>query len=398
MTSRQRVLAALNHQPTDKVPIDFGAMRCSGIHALVYNQLTRHLGISSPGAKVYDVYQMLAEPEEEVLEYFGSDVVQLMRLRPALGLRIDHYVPGKLADGSRAFFPADYAPRSENGDLLLSDKNGLAIAKMPEGGFYFEKINPPLAAAASSADIDAYSFRSLDADEERWLDRESARLARTDKAVLGSFGGAFLEAGNAWFGMEEFFIRLLKTPKLVKHFFTRLLEAYIADFDRYRAIVQDRVQIIQVSDDLGCQSGPLISEELYCRLIKPFHRRLYGYIRENSDMKLLLHSCGSITAFLPHLVEMGVQAVNPVQYQARDMDTVRLKKEFGREITFWGGGCDTQRILVSGSPEEVRAEAEKQIKILAPGGGFVFTQVHNIQPGVPPENIVALYEAADSPP
>jgi len=304
MTSRQRILATLKHEIPDLIPIDFGGMRSTGIHAQAYARLARYLGFPDLQPRVFDVMQMLAYPDRQLRERFASDVVQL----------------------------------------------------------------------------------------PRWLALEAKRLAELDCAVLGPFGGSFLEAGFEYFGMERFFINLLSAPKLVEHFFSKLLQAHIEDFDRYREAVGKRVDIINVSDDLGSQNGPLISPETYRQVIKPFHRRLYAHIREKSGMFLFLHSCGSIYAFIPDLIEAGVQILNPIQYRAGDMEPRRLKKEFGKDIVFWGGGCDTQQVLSRGSLEEIKAETEMMIRIFAPGGGFVFTQVHNIQPGVAPEKILALYE------
>ena len=174
-----------------------------------------------------------------------------------------------------------------------------------------------------------------------------------------------------------------------------LMEVYMERVSKYADAVGDYVQVIEVNDDLGSQSGPQLAPALYRKMIKPYHKKLWRYIKEKTGCYLLLHSCGSVYDFIPDLIEMGIDAINPVQVSARNMDTARLKKEFGSEISFWGGGCDTQRVLPFGTPDEVEEEVRRRIDDLAPGGGFVFTQVHNIQPDVSPENIMAMYSALD---
>ncbi|UCF98868.1 MAG: hypothetical protein JSV89_04845 [Spirochaetaceae bacterium] len=249
-----------------------------------------------------------------------------------------------------------------------------------------------MSSVESRRDLEAFDLHEFVKGESEWLRKESMKLRASDYAVLGQFGGNFLERGNRLFGMETFLIMLLSDPGLVEAFFDKLLAATIEDFDHYVEAVEDRVDIIQLNDDLGHQDGPLISLELYEKLVKPYQQKLYEYIRKRTDMYLFLHSCGSVYPFIPHFIEMGVQILNPVQYMARDMDPARLKREFGRDIVFWGGGCDTQHVLATGSAEEVRRETERLIEIFAPGGGFVFAQVHNIQPLVPLENVLIMFD------
>jgi uroporphyrinogen decarboxylase len=182
-------------------------------------------------------------------------------------------------------------------------------------------------------------------------------------------------------------------PAFATALLAKLVEAHIRRLEQILPAVEGYVQVIQVGDDLGMQDGPQLSPRLYRQVVKPWHKKLYQYIKEHTSARLFLHACGSVYAFIPDFIEMGVDILNPVQVSARDMDTKRLKQAFGKDITFWGGGCDTQKVLPFGTPAEVREEVKRRIDDLAPGGGFVFNQVHNIQAGVPPENIMAMYEA-----
>jgi uroporphyrinogen decarboxylase len=395
---RDRVIKTIRHSQADRIPVDFAASRVTGIHGMTYNALTARLGVRSEGARIYDVPQMLADPEQPLITHFCSDVVQLHRLvpAPAIGFRIDKFKQGKLPDGSNAYFPSDYQPiANPEGDLLIKDERGVPIYKMPKGGFYFSRIHSRLEHAESVNDIDDFDLHEFVPGETEWLSRESLRLRDTGFAILGQFGGNFFERGNRLFGMEKFMIMLLTEEKMARHFMEKLTQAAIEDFDNYREAVEDRVDIIQLNDDLGSQEGPLISPELYKNLVKPYQKRLYQHIKETTGMHLFLHSCGGISEFIPHFIDIGVEILNPVQYTARGMDPEKLKREFGKDIVFWGGGCDAQKVLQHGTVAEVRKETARMIDILSQGGGFVFSQVHNLQPGTPPENIIAMFEVIE---
>lgn len=395
---RDRVIKTIQHVAPDRIPVDFAASRVTGIHGMAYNTLTALLGIRSEGARIYDVPQMLAAPEQTLIKHFKSDVVQLHRLvpAPAIGLRIDRFRTGTLPDGTHAFFPYDFMPRKDaEGNLVVRDERDVPIYRMPKDGLYFSRIHNRLGHAESVEDLEDFDFHEFVPGETEWLRKESTRLRDTGLAVLGQFGGNFFERGNRLFGMEKFMIMLLTEEKMVRYFMERLTEAAIEDFNNYREAVENRVDVIQLNDDLGAQEGPLISPDLYAKLVKPYQKRLYRHIRETTQMHLFLHSCGGIYEFIPHFIDIGVEILNPVQYTARGMDPVRLKKEFGKDLTFWGGGCDSQKVLQHGTPAEVRRETARMIDILCTGGGFIFSQVHNLQPGTPPENIIAMFEVID---
>lgn len=395
MTGRQRIREVVRGKVPDCVPIDFGATRVTSIHAKAYNDLVKYLGIGCEGARVYDVPQMLALPEPAILDFFEADTVQLPRLRPApsVDLRISSFTTATLADGSAVWYPGNFKPVQEaDGSLVLVDGSGNRTNRLAKGGFYFERLFHPLRGATSEKDIDRIDFHEFIDGEELFLKTELRKLRSGSRAIVGQFGGNFLERGNRFFGMDEFLMNLLSEPKLVEHFFDRVLEATIEDFDRYASVVGEGIDVIQLNDDLGVQNGPMISPELYRHLIKPYHNKLYQHIRHNSGMALFLHSCGGIYELIPDLIESGVQILNPIQYRAAGMDPGRLKTEFGKDLVFWGGGCDTQVVLPNGSLAEIREETERMIDTLAAGGGYVFSHVHNIQPGIAPEKIVAMYE------
>jgi len=395
MTPRERILAALAHCEPDVLPIDFGGMRSTGINAMAYGRLKRHLGIEGGAIRVYDVFQQLAEPEEPVLKRMGGDVVQLHRLAPSFGIPIDEWKNDTLSDGTPCLVPAGLNPiRNERGDLLLYH-HGVLIASMPAGYDYYNPIHHPMSDCRTRADIDKFPVERISDPELAFLRATARRLDETtDYAILGSFGGNILEAGQLSFGYERFMCLLGSEPDLVRHYFERLTAGYLADLERYLDAVGEFIQVIQFGDDLGGQSGPQISARMYRELIKPCHQALYRYARQRSRAQVFLHCCGSIRSFIPDLIDAGVQILNPVQISAKNMDPTDLKREFGRDLVFWGGGANMQYVVPTGTLDEIRADVRRLIDIFAPGGGFVFNQVHNIQSNVPPEKVLAIYDTA----
>jgi len=396
MNSRERVLTALRHQEPDRVPIDLDGMASTGIMAVAYNRLKAHLGMPGGETKMYDVGQQLAHPEPPVLERFGVDVLPLPRAWGGLDPTNPAWKPWTLPDGSQALVPSGFNPvRNERGDWLILDDEGRITARMPAGGLYFDGVYHPLAEATTVAEIEAFELPHISDEELAWLRREARRLYETtDKAIMGHFGGNILEAAQSLRGWDRFMMDMALEPKLAQALTQKLADHYVANLPRYLDAVGDYIQIIQMGDDLGTQRGPQMSPEMYRQIIKPCHRQVYEYVKTHSDLYIFLHTCGSIYRLIPDLIEVGVDILNPVQISAAEMDPARLKREFGRDVVFWGGGADTQHVLPNGTPEEVRRHVRELIEIFAPGGGYVFCQVHNIQANVPPENIVAMFEAA----
>ena len=397
MTSRERIRAALNHQPTDGLPIDFGGMRSTGINAMAYNKLLVKLGFTDKCARVYDVFQQLAEPDPEVLDLLGGDVVQAHRLYPAFGIAIDRWKPSKLQDGSDCLFPQDYAPvENAKGDFDLLDENGAVIARMPRGGFYFDVMQHPCEDFETVEEAQDYLFPRMSEREMDFIEQECKHLYETtDKAILFAFGGNVFEQGQSDFGYENFYCNLAGEPELMHCWFDRLTDGYIEDLSKLMPRIAPYIDIIQMGDDLGTQIALQTSPEMYRTMVKPYHKKVYSYIRENfPKVKVFLHSCGAIHDVIPDLIDAGVQILNPIQISAAGMDPARLKEEFGRDLVFWGGGADMQTFVQSASVEEIRAHVDHLIQTFAPGGGYVFTQVHNIQYDVPPEKVLAIYETA----
>jgi uroporphyrinogen decarboxylase len=390
VNSRERILTALQHQEPDRVPIDLGAMRSTGITALAYRQLKEYLGITEGDVYVYDTGQQLAVVESPLLDLFGLDVVPL-DLDQLLG-----WQPYTIPDGHPARIVAGFTTETAADGSVYQLEDGRRVRHRPLSSHYFYNIYHPLAEATTPADLDPFPLRSY-SDDELSLLRDRARYLyeNTDYAIMGNFGGNILEAGQDLRGWEQFMMDLAQGGPFLEAFLEKLTEVHLANLARYLDAVGPYIQIIVMVDDLGTQHGPQISPQTYRRWIKPCHTCIYGYIRQYyPEVYIFLHSCGSIYPLIPDLIEAGVQILNPVQISAAGMDPARLKREFGADLTFWGGGCDTQHTLPHSTPEEVAAEVKSLLDIFAPGGGYVFNQVHNIQADVLPENIVAMLETA----
>lgn len=398
ITSRERILMALNHEEADRVAIDFGSSRSSGINAIAYNELKEYLAIDDGGTKVFDVKQLLAIPDKKILERMGCDVVQLHRLKPSIGLKLDRWKAGKLpADGDECLVPAGFDPQPlPGGREGIYDAQGRLIAKRPAGGLYLDETYHPLANADCEADIDALPLPDLTDEEADFLRKTAKELYETtDYALSGATSFSIFEKGTKDFGYENFLMNLYAEPEMIEYYLDRLSQAYVVMMGKYLDAVGDYVQIVQSNDDLGMQTGLLISPDLYRKFFKPRHAQIIESIkRKKKDIFVYLHCCGSIYPVMGDLIEVGFDAFNPVQTNAADMDPYRLKREFGGKCTFWGGACSTQTTMTFGSVEDVVREAQEMINVFAPGGGFVFNQVHNIQAGIAPEKVIALYDTA----
>lgn len=396
MNSRERIIETLNHREPDMLAIDFGAMRSTGISAIAYNKLKSYLGIEGGVTKLYDIFQQLAEPEPEIVDLLGGDVVQLHRYAPSFGITNDRWKSAKLQDGSDCLIPYGYNPvMNENGDLEIRDGEHI-IARMPENGLYFDPVYRPYENVETSEDIDRIPIPEVNNNELQYLEKEAKRLYETtDKAILGAFGGNILEAGQLEWGYEKFFTDMLLNPELVHYWLDKLTRAYMRDLEKYLNAVGKYIHVIQFGDDLGTQEALQISRQMYRDMIKPYHRRQFEYVRNNyPNVKVFLHSCGAIYDLIPDLIDAGVEILNPVQISAKGMEPVKLKKEFGKDLVFWGGGANMQYTVNTGSIEQIKAEVKELIEIFSPGGGYVFNQVHNIQANVSPEKIMAIYETA----
>ena len=393
-TSRQRVLRALHHQEADRIPIDLGGMASTGIAAIAYARLREHLGLAKEPIRVFDMPQQLAEVEPEILSRFGVDVISLAN---SLGeAPPEFWKPWRLPDGTACQIPAgvDVRPDEESGGWLIWE-NGMPAQRMSADSLYFSEFFHPLAGMTTPEELRQVPRPTISDEDLRFLEmRAKALYENTDLAILANYGGSILEAGNSLRGFARFMMDLAEGGTFLQDLLGGIVETQLANLSLYLEAVGDYVQIIQFGDDLGMQDRPLISRSMYQAWIMPGHRELFQHVHRNSGCAVFLHSCGSIYPLIPDLITAGVDILNPVQTSATNMDPLQLKANFGDRLTFWGGGCDTQRVLPFATPYEIAQHVAERIKIFAPGGGFVFNPVHNIQADIPPENITAMFDAA----
>lgn len=395
MTPRERVIETLNHHEPDMIPLDLGGTESSGITGIAYNRLRKHLGLGTGATQIFDVFQQIAKIENDVRSIIKQDTIPLL-FEPV------EWKPFSLPDDSHCLIPEKWNPDlDDNGDWIVRNPDGTVCARMPYGGYYFEPASAPLAGVSNVNELPAFDhiIETFDmpffADEslESLADRAQRLFVETDEAIVANLQFHLLAAGQQLRGYENFMVDLLLNKNHAHALLEKLCDAYIRRSEEYLEKTGDFIHVVLLNDDLGTQNGPMLSPDCYSEMLWPYQKRLIRSIREKTDAFILFHSCGSVYSFIPFLIEAGVDALNPVQVSAAEMDTKRLKKEFGKDITFWGGGCDTQQVLRNGNSMQIRDEVKRRIDDLAPGGGFVFTQVHNIQPDVPPENIMAMYDA-----
>lgn len=389
------MLTALAHQEPDRVPIDLGGTPVTGIHPIPYRRLKEHLGLAEEPVRVADIVLQLAEVEEPVRRRLGVDVIGLPTLEPLPGVRNDRWKEWTLPDGSPALISADFEPEvTDRGDLLIRAPDGSISHWMPAGTYHFLPKEVPLPEPDPEA-LERFEPRRISEEELEFLHRAARRLHdETEYAIFGWFGGSLVEGAQFARGWVGFMRDLKVRPEFASALVEKLFRAALADLDRYLDAVGDYVHVVGFGDDLGVQSGLQFHPDLYRRLFKPCHRRLYARVHERTSAHVFLHSCGSVFDLIPDLIEVGVDILNPVQTSAAGMEPERLKRAFGDRITFWGGGCCPQRVLPFATPEEVAADVRRRLEVFALGGGYVFAPIHEIQPDVPPENIVAMFDTA----
>ncbi len=401
-------MAAINHQQTDLIPVDMGATPSSGISAIAYSNLLKYLGRQELPVLIYDVVQQLAQVDISILDLFGVDVLDIGR---EFNDQPSDWKTTLLANGAPAFYPNWFNPaKMTDGSFVTYDDDGqLILSRMPVGATFFDQTYFPY--------LDGYpdSYESLDAEMGRimwtrdahspwdharypdfWIKlREKAMHLRqtTDKALLVVCGCNLFEWGTFLRRIDNFLVDLICDPYNVEKLLDELMKRHLVTLEKVCHAVGDIVDIIRFGDDLGMMQGPFMDVETYRAFFKPRHKILCDYVKSHSTMHTYIHSCGSISMLMPDMIEAGFEIFNPVQTNAYNMEPGFLKKEFGKKCTFWGGGIENVGTLNDGTPAQVREQVLQRMEIFSKSGGFVFNTVHNILPDVPPENIVAMFDA-----
>jgi len=409
MTSREKVRLALNHQD-GSMPVDFGSTGVTGIHCKVIEGLRRHYGLENRPVKVIEPYQMLGEVDNELQQIIGTDVTGIYGRCNMLGTTELTYHQQTTPWGQTVLISKDIdlTPDAAGNINIYAqgDRSYPPSAVMPSGCFFINAIE-------RKPFVDETNLRVEDNLEEFGLisDLDLAhfitqinKASSGDKAIIASFGGAAL--GDIAFipGMSlkdpkgirsvaEWYMSTVIRTDYIHRVFERQIDIAILNYKKLWEQAGDKVDVVfTCGTDFGTQESQFCSPETYRNLWQPHYKRMNDWIHRNTTWKIFKHSCGSVTPLIPDIIESGFDILNPVQINAKNMDSQMLKDEFGQQLTFWGGGVDTQRVLPGATPEKVKDHVWRQCEILGKGGGFVFNTVHNIQANAPIENVVAMFE------
>lgn len=413
MNSRERVQAALAHREGDRIPLDLGGCGQTGMHATTVYALRQALKLDPPGTpvKVIEPYQMLGEIAPDLQERLGVDVVGLAPPGTLFGFQNEDWKSWTFWDGTPLLVPGRFNTEpDENGDLLMyvdGDKSVPPSAKMPRGGFYFDSLvrQEPIDEASLNPEDNASDYGLISEASLAFLRDEAERLYnQSDRALVMVFDGTgfgdvalvpgpWVKHPKGIRDVAEWYISSVTRQDYIRQVFERQCEIALANLPRVYGAVGDRVTVAWISGtDFGSQNGCLISPRTFRTLYKPFYTRVNAWIHAHTPCKTFIHTCGSIQPLIPDIIEAGFDILNPVQTSAANMEPAELKARFGEQVTFWGGGVDTQHTLPFGTPDEVRAQVRERLAVFGQGGGFVFSTIHNVQASVPVENLLAMYE------
>jgi hypothetical protein len=413
MNSRERVRLTLNHCEPDRVPLDLGGSSVTGMHVSVVYQLRQALQLDPPGTpvKVIRPYLMLGEIAPDLIQALDIDTVRLAGRGNMFGLNLERWKEWTTFDGTPVLVPEQFNTRPEpNGDILQypeGDRSLPPSGRMPEGGWYFDAIvrQPPIDEDRLDPADNLQEYGPIsDVELAHYRKLAEQLYTQTDKALFGQFPGtAFGDIAAVpapWLrepagirDVAEWYVSTVTRPDYLYAVFERQAEIALANLERCYEAVGDRVTVVYMTGtDFGMQTGPFMSPATYRRLYKPFHRALNDWVHAHTPWKVFMHTCGSVIDLLPDFIEAGFDILNPVQCSAARMDPAELKRRFGDQIVFWGGGVDTQYTLPFGTPDDVRREVRARIRAFGPGGGFVFNPIHNVQAQTPIENLMAMFE------
>lgn len=410
MNSKERLIATLNHKEPDKVAVDFGATAVTGIHCRIVEKLREHYGLEKHPVKVIEPYQMLGEIEPDLQEILGGDCAGVLGSGNMFGSSQQEYQLQKTHWGQDVLISTgiDLTPDKEGSTYVWpqNDHTCNPSAVMSEGCFFFNAIERQGPIDDDHLDpTDNLEEFTIISDETLEHFRHSAEVAAaTGKGVIASFGGTALgdialvpamdlKHPKGIRSVAEWYMSTVIRADYVKEIFDRQMDIAIENYKKLWAVCGSKVDVVNLcGTDFGTQDSQFCSVADYRDLYLPYYRRMTDWIHSNTTWKVFKHCCGSATPLIPAFIDSGFDILNPVQINAKNMDPRMLKREFGRDIVFWGGGVDTQKVLPFGTPDEVRRQVREEVEILGEGGGYVFNTIHNVQANVPIENMAALVD------
>jgi hypothetical protein len=414
-TSGELVRQSLNHKGNGIIPVDFGATSVTGNHCRVVDALRRYYGLEAKPVRVIEPFQMLGEVDEELQEIIGIDVVGVWGREDMFGIDATQLHEQVTPWGQSVWVAKaiDFTPDRQGNVYIYpcGDRRYAPCAVMPEGCFFINAIErgaPIVDDATLSVADNLEEFGYLKEEDLAHFEREATKAAATGKAVVAAFGGTAL--GDIAFvpgmnlkqpkgvrAVDEWYMSTVLRPDYIHQLFEKQTDIAIENYKHLWNRIGEKVDVVfTCGTDFGTQNSQFCSAETFRELWLPYYRRMNEWIHQNTSWKIFKHCCGSIIPLIPLLIEAGFDILNPVQINARDMDSQRLKDEFGDALTFWGGGIDTQKVLPTATPEQVREHVLRQCEIFGRDGGFVFNAVHNIQANAPVENLISMIESLNS--
>lgn len=412
MTSKERFDLTVNHKEPDRMVVDFGSTSVTGIHVLAVENLRRYYGLAEKPVRVTDPFQMLGEVDEELASILGTDVTGAKGRKNSFGFYNheplkEYHTPW----GQIVLVPEEFRTTTDAaGDTLMypqGDTSEQPSGRMPRNGYFFDAIirQQPYDEENLNVNDNLEDYGPVSETDIEYWNLTSQKARATGKAVIAGLGGTALgdiahvpgiklKNPKGIRDIADWYMSILIRPEYIMEIFERQTEIALANFSRLHGVIGDNIDAVYIcGTDFGTQESTFCSPEQFDEIWMPFYKKINGWVHENTNWKTFKHSCGAVEPFIPKFIEAGFDILNPVQVSAKGMDPVHLKKTYGDDIVFWGGGIDTQQTLPYGTPEQVRAEVLHLCGNFAKGGGFVFNTVHNIQANVPVENIVAMVDA-----
>jgi len=411
MTSKERVWAALNHRAPDAVPVDFGGTAVTGMHVDIVIALRDRYGLEKRPVKVHEPYQMLGFIDEDLKRALGIDIEGVYGAETIFGFRNENWKPWRMDNGTEVLVSGYFrTTRDVNGDTLIYPKGDFSAppsGRLPKDGFFFDTIvrQEPIDDASLDPGDNLEEFGPISDADLAYFDRATREAAATGRGVIATFGGTafgdialvpapFLKHPKGIRDIEEWYVSTLTRRPYIHAVFEKQTDIALANLGKIKARVGDRVQAVFIcGTDFGTQSSTFCSVDAFRSLYMPYYKQVNSWIHENTPWKTFKHSCGAVETLIPAFIESGFDILNPVQVSAAGMDAGKLKAKYGKDIVFWGGGVDTQRTLMFGTPGDIRAEVLEHCATFGKDGGFIFNAVHNIQANVPTANVVAMFEA-----
>jgi hypothetical protein len=410
ITSRERLKTTLAHKAPDRITVDFGATPVTGIHVLAIQKLREYYGLKKEPVRVNEPYQMLGELDSELMDILGVDVIGLSPRTNIMGFESNNWKEFRMWWGQDVLVPGNFNTRTTpGGDLLLfpaGDMGAPPSARMPATGFFFDTLirQEPLDESKLNVDDNLEEFELLSVqDIEHWT-RQSELIKDSTRGVVANFGGTalgdialvpapFMKHPKGVRDIQEWYMSTLVRPDFIKEVFDRQTDIAVENLKTLSRIMGNRVDVVYLcGNDFGTQQSTFLDLSSFREFYVPYYRKMTDWIHSHTAWKVFKHSCGAVEPLIEGFIEAGFDILNPVQISASGMNPEKLKEKYGKQIVFWGGGVDTQKVLSFGSAADVKKQVRELCSVFSREGGFVFNTVHNIQANVPVENIVAMIE------